>query len=124
MAGITVNPIKGKLIKSQNLVLDRIAFVLSQKNIPLKVKLISPFLFIVIIWRHSWMMKTKIPIIMRVKILIWVKSVSKKKVLEKWWAEVDIQTSYNVYDTNYFVWTESNLKNSYLFVVSAETNKL
>lgn len=46
IAGITDNTIKGKLIKTKNLFLERIAFVLSQKYIPLKVKLISPLLFI------------------------------------------------------------------------------
>jgi len=43
--GTTDNPRKGKLIKSQNLDLDRMAFVCSQKKIPLNVKLMSPFLF-------------------------------------------------------------------------------
>jgi hypothetical protein len=46
IAGITDNTIKGKLIKTQNLFLERIAFVLSQKYRPLNVKLISPLLFI------------------------------------------------------------------------------
>ena len=43
--GTTDNPRKGKLIKSQNLGLDRMAFVCSQKKIPLNVKLMSPCLF-------------------------------------------------------------------------------
>lgn len=45
MPGTTDNTRKGKLIKTKNLDLDKIAFVCSQKNIPLNVKLISPFLF-------------------------------------------------------------------------------
>ncbi len=53
MAGMTDSTRIGKLIKIQNLALDRIAFVFSQKNIPLQVKLISPLLFITIICRHS-----------------------------------------------------------------------
>ncbi|GAB6459345.1 hypothetical protein bcgnr5371_13320 [Bacillus cereus] len=53
MAGMTDSTIIGKLIKVQNLALDRIAFVFSQKNIPLRVKLISPLLFMTIICRHS-----------------------------------------------------------------------
>jgi hypothetical protein len=44
MAGTTDNARRGKLIKTQNLGLDRIVFVWSQKNMPLNVKLISPFL--------------------------------------------------------------------------------
>ncbi len=52
MAGITDNTIKGKLIKNQNLDLDKTALVFSQKN-PLKVKLISPFLFMVTICIYS-----------------------------------------------------------------------
>jgi hypothetical protein len=46
MKGTVDKTIKGKLIKIQNLALERMAFVLIQKNIPLKVRLISPFLFI------------------------------------------------------------------------------
>lgn len=42
MAGTPDNTIKGEVIKNQNLVFDRTAFVCSQKNMPLKVKLISP----------------------------------------------------------------------------------
>ncbi|BCD29578.1 hypothetical protein BC30102_2614 [Bacillus cereus] len=53
MAGTTDNTIIGKLIKIQNRVLDRSAFVFSQKNIPLQVRLISPILFITIMCRHS-----------------------------------------------------------------------
>lgn len=53
IAGTTDSTIMGRLIKIQNLVLDKIAFVFSQKNIPLHVKLISPFLFITIICRNS-----------------------------------------------------------------------
>lgn len=48
MTGTTDKAMKGKLIKTQNLGLDRIAFVCSQKNIPLNVKLMSPFLLITI----------------------------------------------------------------------------
>ncbi|WP_342668511.1 hypothetical protein [Cytobacillus solani] len=44
MAGTTDKTMRGKLIKTQNLGLDRIAFVCSQKKMPLNVKLISPFL--------------------------------------------------------------------------------
>ncbi|AOM11180.1 hypothetical protein BTI247_27910 [Bacillus thuringiensis Bt18247] len=43
MAGTTDNTIIGKLIKIQNLVLDKTAFVFNQKNLLLNVKLISPF---------------------------------------------------------------------------------
>lgn len=43
MAGTTDNTRRGKLIKSQNLGLDRNAFVWSQKKMPLNVKRISPF---------------------------------------------------------------------------------
>ncbi len=53
MAGTTDNTIIGKLIKIQNLALDKIAFVFNQKNIPLQVRLISPILFITIMCRHS-----------------------------------------------------------------------
>ena len=53
MAGITDSTIIDKLIKIQNFALDRIAFVFSQKNIPLQVRLISPILFITIMCRHS-----------------------------------------------------------------------
>ncbi|EOP10806.1 hypothetical protein KQ3_01835 [Bacillus cereus B5-2] len=53
MAGTTDNAITGKLIKTQNLILDKVAFVFSQKNIPLNVKLISPFLLITKMCRHS-----------------------------------------------------------------------
>ncbi|KOP83898.1 hypothetical protein AMS60_02475 [Bacillus sp. FJAT-21945] len=45
MAGTTDKTMRGKLIKTQNLGFDRIALVCSQKNIPLNVKLMSPFLF-------------------------------------------------------------------------------
>jgi hypothetical protein len=48
MKGTTDNAMKGKLIKNQNLGLDRIAFVCNQKNIPVNVKLMSPFLLITI----------------------------------------------------------------------------
>lgn len=53
MAGTTDNTIIGKLIKIQNLVLDKTAFVFNQKNILLNVKLISPFLLITKMCRHS-----------------------------------------------------------------------
>ncbi len=53
MPGMTDSTIIGKLIKIQKRVLDRIAFVFSQKNIPLQVKLISPILFITITCRYS-----------------------------------------------------------------------
>ena len=43
MAGTTDNTIIGKLIKTQNLVLDKTAFVFSPKIFLLNVKLISPF---------------------------------------------------------------------------------
>lgn len=43
MAGTTDNTIIGKLIKTQNLVLDKTAFVFSQKKLLLNVKLISLF---------------------------------------------------------------------------------
>lgn len=46
MAGTTDNAMRGRLIKIQNLILDKTAFVCSQKNVPRNVKLISPFLFI------------------------------------------------------------------------------
>lgn len=49
MKGTTDNAMKGKLIKNPNLGLDRIAFVCSQKNTPLNVKLMSPFLLTTII---------------------------------------------------------------------------
>lgn len=52
-AGTIDNTITGKLIKTQNLILDKVAFVFSQKNIPLNVKLISPFLLITKMCRHS-----------------------------------------------------------------------
>ena len=42
-AGTTDNTTMGRLIKIQNLILDKIAFVFNQKNIPLNVKLTSPF---------------------------------------------------------------------------------
>lgn len=48
-AGITVKTRKGEVIKNQNLVFDRIAFVCSQKKIPLNVKLISPFFLMIAI---------------------------------------------------------------------------
>jgi hypothetical protein len=48
MTGTTDKAMKGRLIKTQNLGLDRTAFVCSQKNIPLNVKLMSPLLFITI----------------------------------------------------------------------------
>lgn len=44
IAGTIDNMISGRLMNNQNLFLDRGAFVLSQKNMPLKVKLISPSL--------------------------------------------------------------------------------
>ena len=53
IAGTTDSTIIGKLIKIQNLILDKIAFVFSQKNIPLNVKLTSPFLLMTKICRHS-----------------------------------------------------------------------
>lgn len=53
IAGTTDNIIIGKLIKTQNLVLDKTAFVFNQKNLLLNVKLISPFLFITKMCRHS-----------------------------------------------------------------------
>jgi hypothetical protein len=43
-AGTIDTIISGRLMNHQNLFLDREAFVLSQKNMPLKVKLISPSL--------------------------------------------------------------------------------
>lgn len=52
-AGTTDNTIIGKLIKTQNLFLDKTAFVFSQKNLLLNVKLISPFLLITKMCRHS-----------------------------------------------------------------------
>ncbi|AHA72036.1 hypothetical protein YBT1518_14340 [Bacillus thuringiensis YBT-1518] len=53
IAGTTDNTIIGKLIKTQNLFLDKTAFVFSQKNLLLNVKLISPFLFITKMCIHS-----------------------------------------------------------------------
>lgn len=53
MAGTTDNTIIGKLIKTQNLVLDKTAFVFSPKNLLLNVKLISPFLLITKMCNHS-----------------------------------------------------------------------
>lgn len=53
MAGTTDNTIIGKLIKTQNLVLDKTTFVFNQKNLLLNVKLISPFLLITKMCRHS-----------------------------------------------------------------------
>lgn len=53
MAGTTDNTIIGKLIKTQNLFLDKTAFVFSQKNLLLNVKLISPFLLITKMCIHS-----------------------------------------------------------------------
>lgn len=53
MAGTTDNAIIGKLIKTQNLVLDKTAFVFNQKNLLLNVKLISPCLLITKMCRHS-----------------------------------------------------------------------
>ncbi len=52
-AGTTDNTTMGRLIKIQNLILDKIAFVFNQKNIPLNVKLTSPFLLMTKICRHS-----------------------------------------------------------------------
>jgi len=52
-AGTTDNTIKGKLIKIQNLVLDKMASVCSQKNTPRNVKLIFPFLFMTMMWSNS-----------------------------------------------------------------------
>ncbi|GIO96736.1 hypothetical protein J14TS5_18220 [Paenibacillus lautus] len=43
-AGTIDNIISGRLMNNQNLFLDRGVSVLSQKNMPLKVKLISPSL--------------------------------------------------------------------------------
>lgn len=53
MAGTTDNTIIGKLIKTQNLVLDKTAFVFNQKNLLLNVKLISSCLLITKMCRHS-----------------------------------------------------------------------
>jgi len=46
MNGNIDNVTKGRLINTQNLALDKIASVCIQKNMPLNVKLISPFLII------------------------------------------------------------------------------
>lgn len=46
VTGTKDKAMNGRLIKIQNLILDNTAFVCIQKNVPLNVKLISPFLFI------------------------------------------------------------------------------
>ena len=83
ITGITDNAMRGRLIKSQNLVLDKIAFVFIQKNAPWNVKLISPLLRITRIWIDSWMMKTKIPIKMSRNVLIGLAHALKKTDVKK-----------------------------------------